>query len=215
MFTKQDQTNFTNFIAGQDLSEGRGEIRTEAVQRGIKGKSMLYDKNRRDDSQLYWLFDLASEAPDGLAVECGVYLGGSLVTWAVPRQGRGPIYVVDNWSSGGGRPHQKQIFMANLGRYGIEATVLEMDSWLASDQIGQPVAFCFVDAGHDAPSFSRDIAVWPPKMMPGGIICFHDYDVWKPGVVVKDYVDRWFDPTKWGYLGLVGSAVAFRRGERG
>src|SRR3990167_4704461 len=106
--------------------------RATAVDRGIKAKAMLYDRNRKDDTQLHWLYDLAAKAPDGIAVECGVYLGGSLVCWAAAREGRGEIVAVDDWSSCNPWSTGKEVFLANLQRYEIPARILSLPSWEAA-----------------------------------------------------------------------------------
>lgn len=185
--------------------------RDEAVKRGIAAKSMLYDKGRQNDSQLFWIYDLAAMAPDGIAVECGVYLGGSLITWAEARRGRGEIIAVDNKGSFSASSTGWTIFLENLNRYDIKTSILEMVSWEAPAHITGQVAFCFIDSDHGENGIPKDIAVWPDKIMPGGIICFHDYDVWKPGVVVKREVDKWQEKARWQELGIVGSAIAFRK----
>jgi hypothetical protein len=78
-------------------------------------------------------------------------------------------------------------------------------------ELTQPLAFCFIDADHSIDGFPKDILPWAAKMMPGGIIVFHDYDVWKPSVVVKRYVDAWQSMVNWELLGQERSCIAFRR----
>ena len=181
--------------------------RAEAVRRGVEAGAMLYDVARKDDTQLGYLYDLAVLAPDGPAVECGVYAGGSLVCWAAAREGRGEVIAVDDWSS-----KTRDMFFRSLQRYALSCRVLEMPSWQAPALLAEPVAFCFIDANHGEP-FARDLAAWPAKMAPGGILAFHDYGVWKPTVMVKRYVDEWRagEGAAWEQLGQVGAVIAFRR----
>jgi hypothetical protein len=73
------------------------------------------------------------------------------------------------------------------------------------------LAFCFIDADHGEEGIPKDIKVWPQKMMPGGILVYHDYGVWKPTVVVKREVDAWQAIAQWHDLGAVRSAKAFQR----
>lgn len=176
-------------------------MRDEAVQRGIDAKSMLYDLGKRDATQLHWLYDLAAMAPDGIAVECGVKYGGSLLCWAAARQGRGEIIAVDSKFRPG--------FFMHLDRYDFRPRLLEVLSWDAPALIGEPVAFCFIDACHGE-DFVHDIATWPDAIMPGGIICFHDYKAWKSPVIARE-VDAWHAAAGWECLGIVGAAIAFRR----
>ncbi len=166
---------------------------------------MIYDLNRHDvaDWQLAWLWCLAQIAPDGIAVECGVAHGGSLACWAAARVGRGPIVGVD--------VKFRQGVRERLDAYGYGITYLEMPSWDGANKVKQSVAFAFIDSDHSEAGVPRDIAVWPDKIAPGGILAFHDYDVWKPVVVVKKYVDEWQARARWHPLGQIGALIAFRR----
>ena len=177
--------------------------RDEAVQRGIAAKAMIYDVARVDDTQLYWVYDLAAMAPDGIAVECGVHYGGSLLCWAEAREGRGEIVAVDSKFRPG--------FHMHLERYGFHPRLLQVLSWDAPAAIGEQVAFVFLDACHSEP-FAQDIAAWPDAIVPGGILAIHDYGTWKSPVVKRE-VDAWQAVAQWEYLGIVGALIAFRRPE--
>jgi predicted O-methyltransferase YrrM len=176
-----------------------------AMERGRACNAQIYDLGRPDvaDWQLAWIWCLAQVAPDGPAVECGVAHGGSVACWAAAREGRGPIYAVDLKFRAGCRERW-------VG-YGYQIASLELASWDAPAKIAGQVAFAFIDAEHGESGFPKDIAIWPSKMAPGGVLAFHDYGVWKPNVVVKEYVDRWQAQAKWEYLGLIGALIAFRR----
>jgi hypothetical protein len=175
--------------------------------RGKTCNAMIYDLGRPDvaDWQPVWLWCLAQVAPDGVAVECGVAHGGSMATWVAAREGRGQVIAVDTKSRAGTKER--------LNAYGYAIQYLECASWDAPGRIAGQVAFCFIDACHDETGISRDIAVWPDKIMPGGVLAFHDYDVWKPTVAVKQYVDAWQAKAhwQWQYMGCIGALIAFRR----
>lgn len=181
----------------------------EAVALAVECGSMLYDAKRKDDSQLRFLYRLAEQAPDGPAVECGVYTGGSLVCWAMARLGHGAIVAVDNWSS-----KTRGRFTENMRRLKLldreDFHVFSGNSWEVRPAWSDN-AFCFIDSDHGIRGITRDILVWPDQIMPGGILVFHDYGVWKPTVVVKAIVDAWQWEAKWDDLGLVGAVKAFRR----
>lgn len=178
--------------------------RRAAVRRGIECGAMLYDVGRRNDEQLYWVYDLAAMAPDGIAVECGVHHGGSLVCWAAAREGRGEIVAVDS--------KFREAFHQNLALVGLTPRIIEANSWDAPGLIGRPVAFCFIDACHGPEGISRDVAAWPDAVMPGGILAFHDYTAPK-SPAVQEYVDAWQAKARWEPLDLIGSLIAFRRPE--
>jgi hypothetical protein len=122
-------------------------------------------------------------APDGSAAEIGVYRGGSLVTWAAAREGRGDIYAVDDWTLKNKPERNRKSFLFN----------------------------CFIDGDHTMRGIPRDVLTWPDKVKAGGIIAFHDYGVPNPYVVVKCIVDAWQVKVKWEELGTVGSLIAFRK----
>lgn len=185
-----------------------------AIQRAIDAKSNIYNLKRncpesQRDAELRNLYDLATFAPDGAAVEIGVKRGGSFLCWSMAREGRGNLYAVDDWSSKTEKP-----FRDNCALYDVDVTVLGMKSADAAPLITEPLAFVFVDGSHDIGIWD-DVKVWPPKIVPGGIIAFHDYDVWKPTVKVKAAVDEWQASAKWEYIGQVRSTIAYRRPERG
>ena len=191
--------------------------RDQAIARGLAAKSML------DAPQLGWLYDLARQAPDGLAVEAGVAAGGSFVCWAAAREGRGPLAAVDTWyadpAQGRGPDARRAPFLANLARFSDlrHAQMLEMPSWEAPALLGPVVAFAFIDADHSFVAAVRDVAAWPPVVLPGGILVWHDYDVWKPTVGVKAAVDRWQRDADWEVLPFIVDGrvrpgiIAFRR----
>lgn len=184
------------------------DVRDKAILAGQDANSMLWDRNRPKAAtiQLAFVYDLALQARDGPAVECGVYEGGSVVCWAQARRHRGRIIAVDNWSR-----RRKKESQANFARFDVAAEFMDANSWDAPALIADPVAFCFIDADHTLQGFPRDIWVWPDAMMPGGVLAFHDYDVWKPKVIVKCIVDAWQCEAKWYELGQVGSVIAYRK----
>ncbi|HET8924275.1 MAG TPA: class I SAM-dependent methyltransferase [Candidatus Acidoferrum sp.] len=51
-----------------------------------------------------------------------------------------------------------------------------------------PVGFVFIDGIHDYPSVARDFFKFDPWIIPGGVIAFHDYSDFYPGV--KMFVDE-------------------------
>jgi len=185
--------------------------REDAVQRGVQAYAMLYDHDRQDSSQLYFLYDLAEMAPDGPAVEIGVYRGGSVLTWAVAREGRGDLYAVDDWSLKNKPERNRKSFVHNMNRYGIEIEIVDGKSWEVANQVPDDLAFCFIDGDHSYYGIPRDMAVWPDKIMPGGTIAFHDYGVGKVFVVVQCIVDAWQAKYRWEHIRTVGSTIAFRR----
>lgn len=174
--------------------------RQETIDRAMTVEGML------DRPQLEFLFDLAKQAPDGTAVECGVFCGRSVAAWAPKRYGRGTIVAIDNWTD---RDRLRETFLFNMTQLGIHCRVITGNSWEAARKVGA-VAFCFIDADHHEEGIGRDVPAWTPKIIPGGIIAFHDYETWKTPAV-REAVDKWQQTAQWDVIGVVGSAIAFRR----
>lgn len=203
---------------------GKRYGKAESITTAMQVRGML------DESQIGFLYDLAQGAPDGAACEVGVWRGRSFVGWGLGRVGRGALYAVDWWYGGADIAEQieaaempgdtpamigakrKRDFEATIAqlRLAEHTTIVVGYSWYAASQIGEPLAFCFVDACHDQEAVAKDLMAWPGKIMPGGILAMHDYGTWKcPGVKIE--VDLWQGQAKWEPMGQVGSTVAFRR----
>lgn len=180
--------------------------RASAVAAGLKAGTML------DAPQLDWLYYLARTAPDGPAVEVGVWKGGALVCWSRARKDRGPITAVDNFyahlEERPGADKTRAAFLRNTKA--LDVTLLEVPAHEGAEAFEDgEVAFCFIDADHEE-GIKLDAPAWAPKIMPGGILVFHDYATWKCPAVTET-VDAWHASSGWEKLGLVGSAIAFRR----
>jgi predicted O-methyltransferase YrrM len=180
--------------------------RAAAVAAGLKAGTML------DAPQLDWLYYLARTAPDGPAVEVGVWKGGALVCWSRARKDRGQLHAVDNFyahlEERPGADKTREKFLRNTKA--LDVTLLEVQAHEGADAFDDgEVGFCFIDADHEE-GIKLDLPAWAPKIMPGGIIVFHDYQAYKCPEVTKT-VDEWHATEPWERLGLVGSAVAFRK----
>jgi len=162
------------------------------------------------EHELCFLYALAGMAPRGAAVELGAYKGGSLSVWCAARQDGDPVYAVDTWLSPKWDAAEVE-YQQQIARHALDVTTLKVNSWDAAELVPSDVAFLFVDSTHNHTGFPLDFAAWIPKIMPGGVVVFHDYGSWKPDIVVKDVVDEWHKSAKWFALGIVGSAAAFMR----
>src|SRR5574342_663122 len=174
--------------------------RAKAIADGLLVPSML------DAPQLGWLYDLAGQAPDGAACEVGVWKGGSFVCWAQAREGRGNLYAVDPFT---GQKWQRgySAFNAALDRVGLRdlVTIILLPSVEAVGHIGEPLAFCFIDADHSEAGIPHDMEVYPDLIMPGGVLVLHDYISSKPTARVGAAVNAWRAGSGrvWERLGLI------------
>jgi len=148
--------------------------------------------------ELLFLMDLAVRAPEGAAVEVGALHGRSMLAWTQKRRGRGEMLVVDDLC--------RDTLVKNLPG---DVELVKGISWEAAEQLPD-LAFCFIDADHGE-VFAKDLAAFIPKIIPGGVIAFHDYE--PDRFMVKPRVDEWQEAEPWEHLGVVDTTIAFRRPE--
>src|SRR5687767_9574745 len=102
-----------------------------------------------DAPQLDWLYYLARLAPEGPAVEVGVWKGGSIVCWGQVRRDRGSIHAVDTWY-GNPDSETRRKFVRNASASGLAIDLIELPGHEAAARFEDgSVAFCFIDACHD------------------------------------------------------------------
>lgn len=127
------------------------------------------------------LFSLAAACPaGGTIVEIGSWKGKS-TTWLGEGAGRTSgtrIFAVD--------PHEPYLedpladslrdFRANLERLGLAAVVTPIvaRSQAAAGSFEQPIDVLFIDGDHEEEAVKADVALWLPKVRPGGAIALHD-----------------------------------------
>jgi hypothetical protein len=129
----------------------------------------------------------------GTWVELGSWTGRSAaycVVELINRQKIGKFHCVDHWQ---GQPdiaydpkivqNLRQIFCSNLSSVIDQINLIDSCSWDAAQQFyDQSVDFCYVDAGHDYESVTRDLQAWWPKMRDGSHFAGDDYTKGYPGV---------------------------------
>jgi len=126
-------------------------------------------------------------------LELGSFYGRSTVTIALTLQALGadvPFTAVDpheNYEFGG-VPESYLGFMANLRSHGVEDLVHVVKGASHDLEWAAPLALLFVDALHDYENVRRDHELFERFLVPGGLVAFHDYFEWCPGV--RQYVDE-------------------------
>lgn len=92
-----------------------------------------------------------------------------------------------------------EITRNRLARFGDRSKILRMTSEEAARQIPDAsLDFVYLDARHDYASVKEDIALWYPKVKPGGVLAGHDYLEGKIGDTVfgvKPAVDEFIKAT--------------------
>lgn len=148
------------------------------------------------------LCEWAASAPPGAFVEVGVYRGGSArrLYEIAERQGR-TLYLFDTFTGHPATGPEDDTRRHYRGRYAdaIDPAELQRELPRAVVVVGEfpgslvdvgPVAFVHADTDlyHSTDEICR---VFPPLMVPGGILYFDDYGVDDtPGVTLA--VDQWF-----------------------
>jgi hypothetical protein len=148
--------------------------------------------------ELLFLLDLARNAPNGASAEVGALYGRSVLAWSIGRRGRGKMLVVDD--------ECRRALFQNVPP---DVVCKKGVSWEMAERLPD-LAFCFIDADHGQ-DFARDLAAYAPKIVPGGVIAFHDYEPNR--FRVKPMVDEWHEAERWEWLDTVGTLIAFRRPE--
>lgn len=159
------------------------------------------------ETELNWLHDQARAIPDNSTiVEVGVWLGRSSAAIYTGAGIQKTTIAIDTWA---GQPslqatdhilasevNLKELFLDNMHDLGIYPKshkpggrafrngffYLTADSIQASKYFPDAsIAMCFLDGDHDI--LDIDIAAWLPKMIPGGLLCGHDYSIDAPQIM--------------------------------
>lgn len=137
------------------------------------------------DDDVRWL---AEHASAHMAIlEIGGFKGRS--TRALADATSGVVFVIDDWNNsivGHADGAARALFHRNLGDVlGSKVFAFEQNS-----QDGIPSALhvrafdmLWVDGNHTYEAVSSDLRTFGPLVIPGGLICGHDYNVWHPDVM--------------------------------
>lgn len=174
------------------------------VSKARSAKSLLHRE------EIAWLCLLADMAPDGTTVELGVYCGSSLIAISLARVGRGTVIGVDNWGYKDIQNlHEK--CLENFRRTGVAPLLCNLDTEVAATAVNEPLAFLHIDADHSRPFIEKDIKLWTPKLVSGGIVAFHDYGRHKNNCAVTEIVNEWQVREPWESLGVVSTMAGYRK----
>lgn len=76
----------------------------------------------------------------------------------------------------------KREFAARTAPFADRLTVLNCDTEAAAALVDRRFDFVFIDAEHTYEGVRDDIRAWRDKIVPGGLLCGHDYSKKFPGV---------------------------------
>ena len=95
------------------------------------------------------------------------------------------------------------------------AEIIVGDSGEAFRGFEGPVHLIFVDGDHSYEGVMADILGWAPKIVPGGVMAFHDFKTAPAAAAkhagIKRAVLEWEERAQWDLLEDVGSLRAYRR----
>lgn len=148
-----------------------------------------------------------SESLSSPVIEIGSYRG--ITTRAMANATKREIIAVDPYLGDGGHPKDLALFEAHTA--GLEnVRMLRAASDPAFESWGdQPVSFVFIDAIHEYSHAWYDFAAWGSLVPSGGMVAFHDVDLF-PGVnriilkILRQYPE-------WKPWGLAYNIAIFRR----
>jgi len=161
------------------------------------------------------LYNLAKNCSgQGVIVEIGSWKGRSTIWLAKGTQAgnkKAQVYAIDPHT--GTSKQQKKYgsvwtfdkFKENIHRTDVDDIVIPIvkTSEKAAVAFKKPVELIFIDGAHEYEMVKRDIELWFPKVIDGGIMAFHD-TTWKTGPkkAVEELVYR---SDKFRNIGLVHS----------
>lgn len=76
----------------------------------------------------------------------------------------------------------------------LQATFIEGDSGLLCHKFEHPIHLLLVDGGHSYGTVEHDISGWVPKIVPGGIVSFHDCHMGSVLIAVNEWRQSWSRP---------------------
>lgn len=144
-----------------------------------------------NESELTWLAEQAQSHHD--IAEIGSWRGRS--TRALADNTPGWVLAVDTWKGTEADGHFKELegrpegwlfdeFMRNVeGTHGGFMKMPSVEAAAVCVSHGGDFDMVFIDAAHDYKNVKADILAWRPLLRPGGLLCGHDYDCGRPGVV--------------------------------
>lgn len=137
--------------------------------------------------ELCWLYDTVSQSTSH--VEVGVYCGRSLMASVAGMRPGSLALAVDlehtetSWV--------RDVLSATIREIARCNTEIEIQTEFSNSiqaarsamQHGKRFDSVFIDGDHEYESVVADITEWKPLVLPGGILCGHDYSTAFPGVM--------------------------------
>jgi len=117
------------------------------------------------------------------------------------------------YAQGRGQQPLVEQFKRNLGQHGLLSKI-EIKQGYSQDHVAGVLAvdFLFIDGDHSQAGCERDFNLFSPKVKPGGLLGFHDYDDQRPELGPTWVVEnRLRQSADWSPAGRWDSLIVFRR----
>jgi predicted O-methyltransferase YrrM len=130
---------------------------------------------------------------DGEIVEIGSFKGKSTISLGLGSkyisEKKRTIFAIDPFLSNGGYFNYFNEFQSNIQRFNLGSYVSPIKKFSQEALLDCPekISALFIDGDHSYLGVKRDIELYAPRVVPGGIIAFHDYTVYAD---VKRAVDE-------------------------
>jgi cephalosporin hydroxylase len=176
---------------------------TAAVPVDAQTRADAYASRMMDDGELRYLAGVVLAfpwAPDGLVVEIGSYSGMTAAFVAETLAAAGldnRVMSIDPFER---VPHTRKNPKGRYKRYlktmqdrGLEHRCLPLVAYSqdAAAVVPDRIGLLIIDGNHEYESVAGDLALYSPKVLPGGFVFLDDYTETYPGVVraVEEFVD--------------------------
>lgn len=147
--------------------------------------------------------------PESVLVELGCYSGGSISVMANSNP-TATMYTIDLFSINGTdlvsvKAEHRRIkdLLAEFKNVIVYCgnTILNFNWW------SKPIDLLFVDAAHEDPILSLELAHWLPFLKPGGILMMHDNHIYFPDV--QQQVNRLIESGEYDHIDQVDTLAVF------
>jgi predicted O-methyltransferase YrrM len=173
-----------------EIKKLKGNIQNWLLKRLLK---RLLQKDNIEgwllNSEAKLLYNLAKNCSGaGVIVEIGSYKGKSTIYLGTgSKEGNNvKVYAIDPFFAG-----SQGAFKDNIKHFSVDDIVIPVTktSEAAAESFRAPVELIFIDGDHRYAFVKRDLELWFPKVIEGGIMAFHDTVGWPgPKKVVNESV---------------------------
>lgn len=175
-----------------------------------------------------FLYAKAMEAPPGQFVEIGSLYGksSSIIAGAIKDRSSGEkLWCIDPFTRVGADPSNPvrmiegqgsstfHEFIAHSQQYGFHDVVIPVATYseLCLPYLPIAVSFAFIDGLHEAPAPLRDFRMIDDRIVLGGIVAFHDAQLWTSAGVAEAVAEVERSYPNYDRLEGAGTIAAFRK----